>query len=275
MKRILKSIVIICLIMGMSSTVFADPVKVLVDNIRLDLPLEPVIVDGRTLVPLRAIFEALGASVRWDQATRTVTGIQGGRIIRLQIDKRTALVDGKKVSLDVAPTIKNGSTLVPVRFIAESLGAKVDWDINTRSVLINSDYPFGKYKVTRVIDGDTLEVDYKGKIERVRLIGVDSPESVHPDKAKNSQEGKLASDFTRTRLEGKEVALEFDLQERDQYGRLLAYIWYGGEMYNKALLEEGYAKVATYPPNVRYADEFLAVQNKARESKKGFWSDEK
>ena len=115
------------------------------------------------------------------------------------------------------------------------------------------------YTVTRVIDGDTIEVDYNGTIEKVRLIGVDTPESVHPDSSKNTEEGILASDYTKARLEGKRVELEFDVQQRDQYGRLLAYVWVDGVMYNKTLLEEGVANLATYPPNVKYVDEFTAI----------------
>ncbi len=79
--------------------------------------------------------------------------------------------------------------MVPARFVAESLGAEVGWDNNTKSVLVNSDYPYGKYKVIRVVDGDTIIVDYNGKEERVRLIGIDTPESVHPDATRNVEEG--------------------------------------------------------------------------------------
>lgn len=115
------------------------------------------------------------------------------------------------------------------------------------------------YSVTRVIDGDTIEVDYNGTLEKVRLIGVDTPESVHPDSSKNTEEGILASDYTKAKLEGKQVELEFDVQQRDQYGRLLAYVWVDGLMYNKTLLEDGVANLATYPPNVKYVDEFTAI----------------
>ncbi|TJX12855.1 copper amine oxidase N-terminal domain-containing protein [Tissierella creatinini] len=125
----------------MSSTVNAEPIKVFVHNSQLNLPVDPVIIDGRTLVPLRAIFEALGATVEWDQATKTVTGIQGDKLIKLQVDNKIAQINGQEVTLDAAATIVNGSTLVPVRFIAETLGANVNWDNNSRSVLVNSDIP--------------------------------------------------------------------------------------------------------------------------------------
>ena len=127
------------------------------------------------------------------------------------------------------------------------------------------------YEVIRVVDGDTLVIDYEGNEEKVRLIGVDTPESVHPDKTKNTSYGKLASEYTKEKLLGKSVSLEFDVEKRDKYGRLLAYLYLNGKMYNKTLLEEGYAKVATFPPNVKYVDEFVKIAKIARENNVGLW----
>lgn len=126
--------------------------------------------------------------------------------------------------------------------------------------------------VVRVVDGDTIIVDIDGAEERIRMIGIDTPESVHPDESKNIEYGKIASDFTKEQLENKSVTLEYDVQERDKYGRILAYVYLDGKMYNKTLLEEGHAKVSTYPPNVKYVDEFTALQEQAREDKKGIWA---
>lgn len=128
-------------------------------------------------------------------------------------------------------------------------------------------------EVTRVIDGDTIIVELNGTEERVRLIGVDTPESVHPDSEKNVPFGTVASDFTKDALLGNTITMEFDAQERDQYGRLLAYVYLDGKMFNKILLEEGMATVATYPPNVRYVDDFTALQKEAREAGVGLWDD--
>lgn len=127
--------------------------------------------------------------------------------------------------------------------------------------------------VTKVVDGDTIKVMYEGKEESVRMIGVDTPESVHPDKSRNTEEGKIASNYTKAQLEGKTVELEFDVQQRDKYGRLLAYVWLGNSMYNSHLLSQGIAQMATYPPNVKYVDTFTALQKEAREKKIGFWAD--
>lgn len=140
-------------------------------------------------------------------------------------------------------------------------GSKTYNDINTT-----------KCEVIRVVDGDTIVVKYNGNEERIRLIGVDTPESVHPNENKNTQEGVKISDYTKERLTGKIVELELDVEERDKYGRILAYVYIDGEMYNKELLELGYAKLATYPPNVKYVEEFTKIQKEARKNKVGLWS---
>lgn len=128
------------------------------------------------------------------------------------------------------------------------------------------------YEVTRVVDGDTFVINYNGKEEKVRLIGVDTPESVHPDKNKNTEFGNEVSNYSKQMLLEKQIKLEFDVSERDKYGRLLAYVYLDGQMYNKMLLERGYAKVATYPPNVKYVEEFTAIQKQARADKVGLWA---
>jgi micrococcal nuclease len=128
-------------------------------------------------------------------------------------------------------------------------------------------------QVLRVIDGDTIEVSWGDTKEKVRLIGVDTPESVHPDQSKNVPYGKIASEFTKSTLEGQTVGLEFDVQERDRYGRLLAYVYLGDIMFNKLLLDEGHASISTFPPNVRYVSMFTDAQTAARDAGKGQWAD--
>ena len=127
------------------------------------------------------------------------------------------------------------------------------------------------YTVLRVVDGDTIELDFNGKTEKVRLIGIDTPESVHPDTAKNTEFGEIASQFTKDKLLDQEITLEFDISERDRYGRLLAYVWLDGVLFNEYLVEQGYAQVSTYPPDVKYVDRFIAAQEVAREGSLGLW----
>ncbi|MGI6257262.1 MAG: thermonuclease family protein [Anaerovoracaceae bacterium] len=130
----------------------------------------------------------------------------------------------------------------------------------------------GPYPVVRVVDGDTIVVRVRRENEKIRLIGIDTPEAVHPDPSRNIPYGQVASDYTKKMLEGREVYLEFDVSHRDKYGRLLAYVYLDGRMFNEMLLEEGHARAGTYPPNVKYEDRFYQLQKKARKDKRGGWA---
>ena len=124
--------------------------------------------------------------------------------------------------------------------------------------------------VERVVDGDTFVLEDG---QRVRLIGVDTPESVHPDKSKNTEFGKEASAFAKEALEGKRVILEKDVSDTDRYGRLLRYVYLeDGTFFNEYLVKEGYAKVYTYPPDVKFSDVFVEAERYARENNKGLWA---
>ncbi|TFE03380.1 thermonuclease family protein [Jeotgalibacillus sp. R-1-5s-1] len=126
-------------------------------------------------------------------------------------------------------------------------------------------------EVTYVVDGDTLDVQFDdGSEERIRLLLIDTPETKHPSLGVQPY-GPEASEFT-SRLEGERVELELDVSERDRYGRLLAYVWHNDEMFNEKLLEQGLARIAVYPPNTRYVDEFRAIEEKARSEGVGIWS---
>ena len=114
------------------------PIKVLLNGNKLEFDVSPQIISGRTMVPLRKIFEALGAQVVWVEATKTIIGQMGTTIIVLTVDSAGASVNGEPKTLDVPATIVEGRTMVPARFISESLGCKVDWDAVNNSVLINS-----------------------------------------------------------------------------------------------------------------------------------------
>jgi micrococcal nuclease len=127
--------------------------------------------------------------------------------------------------------------------------------------------------VTRVVDGDTVDITpATSGNTRVRLIGVDTPETKDPDCGVAQPYGKEASNFTTSRLQGHQVGLEFDVEKTDQYNRLLAYVYpTNDEMFNETLLKEGYAQVATFPPNVKYVDRFLGDQEAARAAGAGLW----
>ena len=118
--------------------------------------------------------------------------------------------------------------------------------------------------VTRVIDGDTIEVSISGVVERVRYIGIDTPERGKPFFNESTE-------ANRQLLTGKTITLEKDVSERDQYGRLLRYVYAGDVFVNAELVRLGYAQVATLPPDVKWFDYFLELQREAREAGLGLW----
>jgi micrococcal nuclease len=124
--------------------------------------------------------------------------------------------------------------------------------------------------VTQVVDGDTVKVSLEGKPYTVRLIGVDTPETVAPGRPVE-QFGKEASSFTRTSLQGKEVRLAFDWDLYDRYGRLLAYIYLPeGTCFNAELIRLGYAHAYTRYP-FQFLKEFRDLEAEARTAKRGLW----
>ena len=122
----------------LSSGGFAQGISVQLDgrNLRFDQP--PAMIDGRLLVPLRGIFEALSADVLYDAPTRSIKATKGSTVVQLQLGSRTALIDGRTVYLDVPADTVGGRTMVPLRFVSESLGADVKWSGATQTVVINS-----------------------------------------------------------------------------------------------------------------------------------------
>lgn len=270
--RILFTVIIIFSMLIGNIAYAVEPIKVYIENSRLDMEVSPQIQNGRTLVPLRSIFEALGADINWDPVTRTVTGTKDETVVTLTIDSKTAYINGSAKELDAPAVIVSGRTMVPARFIAESLGAVVGWDSDSKTVLVNSDInKIMLYKILRIIDGDTLVASRNGVEETVRLIGVDTPEIFINGQQVNDPQAIAALEYAKAALTGRYAELELDIEERDQYGRLLAYIWIDGVMLNKVLLENGIAKIATYPPNIRYLDDFTTLENIARDKKLGIW----
>lgn len=140
--------------------------------------------------------------------------------------------------------------------------------------------------VVRVVDGDTVIARITGRVEgpgagaavtgaeySVRFLGVDTPESVKPGSPVECF-GKEASSATAALLDGTHIRLVKDVEETDQYDRLLRYVYLGDEMANARLVVNGYAQVFTYPPNVRHADLFVALERDARDHDRGLWAPE-
>jgi micrococcal nuclease len=129
--------------------------------------------------------------------------------------------------------------------------------------------PSDLVQVTRVIDGDTVELQTG---ETVRYIGIDTPETVHPDKPEMCF-GRAASHKNNELVKDKWVRLEKDVSDTDRYGRLLRYVWVDGVLINELLVKEGFALSSTYPPDVKYQNLFVAAQKHARDNNLGLWSE--
>jgi len=133
----------------------------------------------------------------------------------------------------------------------------------------------GQYQVLRIVDGDTIVVDYQGKHEKVRLLCVNTPESVHPDKKQNIPMGKIASRYTQKKVTGEYVDLEFEIDRlRGNYGRLLAYVFVDGKNLNLDLVRQGLSPYYTkYGKSQKYDAEFRAAEKQARKEKLNIWGD--
>jgi micrococcal nuclease len=131
----------------------------------------------------------------------------------------------------------------------------------------------GVGRVVKVVDGDTIHVQVGGVREKVRYIGVDTPETKHPAKGVQCY-GEQASRFNARLVDGEQVRLVRDVEERDRYGRLLAYVYRvrDGLFVNAELARLGYAQPLTIPPDVRHAERFAALAREAREHGRGLWA---
>jgi micrococcal nuclease len=126
----------------------------------------------------------------------------------------------------------------------------------------------GNFKVMRVIDGDTIEIEGG---EKVRYIGMDAPETVDPVKPVECF-GPEASNENKKLVEGKIVRLEKDTSERDKYGRLLRYVYVGDDFIDLDLVQQGFARVETIAPDTKFEDQLVQAQQQAGQAKKGLWS---
>lgn len=130
----------------------------------------------------------------------------------------------------------------------------------------------GPYEVVKVVDGDTIKLMIDGEKVNVRLIGVDTPESVHPDKEKNVPEGTIASDYMKELIGDSDIYIEYGEDPYDQYDRPLVYAYLDEDtMINAKLVAEGYAQVMTVEPNDEYEEYFLELEEIAEENDLGFW----
>jgi len=139
-KQIISILMCTLVLFASSVCIYAnEEISVYINNQKVAFDVQPQIIEGRTMVPLRAIFENLGAEVQWDGATKTVTSVKGNTRVVLVLNSNIMTVDGNEIILDVPATELNGRTLVPVRAISEAYNCQVGWDGKERVVSVISD----------------------------------------------------------------------------------------------------------------------------------------
>jgi micrococcal nuclease len=168
-------------------------------------------------------------------------------------------------------------------FSEDQIDIKYDSDKGKFTIPFGNSSNYSNILVKRAVDGDTLVLENG---ERVRLIGIDTPEmhesnKLYKDSRRTGEDvttiqklGRKSYEFTKGLVEGKRVSLEFDVERHDKYGRLLAYIYLkDGTFVNAEIVKQGYASLMTIPPNTKYTDLFQKLYREARESRRGLWSE--
>jgi micrococcal nuclease len=232
-------------------------------------PPASVYINGK-LLPVQASSDTKGHSLIAVQPLIDSLTDQSSTF-RCKSGEKKAQYNGMQITLPTACKQINGRLHVPLRAIAEALGSTVGVQ-NNGAIITVSNIRKIKTKVVRAVDGDTIEIKWNDQTERLRLIGVDTPETVHPSKGEQPY-GREASNYTKQVLTGQTVLIEFDVNARDKYNRLLGYVYlHNGTFFNASLIGQGYAQLMTYPPNVRWSTLFQQLQITARESKRGLWA---
>jgi micrococcal nuclease len=176
------------------------------------------------------------------------------------------------------------SATVLAAVLSSACGQAVDLTVQAPATFDDEPGGFESATIERVVDGDTLVVRITsrtggpglgdaavGRLYRVRLIGIDTPESVDP-RTPVECFGREAGAAMSALVEGRTVWLVKDVEETDRYERLLRYVYMEAEMVNARLVANGYAHAYTYPPNVRHAGLFVRLEQEAREGNRGLWS---
>ena len=168
MKRLaLTLVVVLCVCFALAAVAAAEaqaPIKVVLDGVELVFDVQPVIISDRTMVPMRAIFEALGADVYWDDTNSIVTALKGPDAIKAAIGDEFIHINNDSIKMDVAPVVIDSRTLVPARFISEALGCDVKWDELSNTVLITSVSDDLSYGITEKLLQNSAKITRLGHI---------------------------------------------------------------------------------------------------------------
>ncbi|MDQ0875841.1 alpha-tubulin suppressor-like RCC1 family protein [Paenibacillus sp. V4I3] len=242
------------------------PISVLMNGNDVQFENPTIVEDGSVLVPMRGIFEEVGATVRWFAETQTVEVQLGGIKLTYTIGEVVVYKNNSEFRLETPGRIVNGTTLLPVRFLAEAIGAEVGWNEDARTVTIVFSVK-RNILVEQVMDGLYLTIRYndgaeKGEADTVRLAGI-AP--IH-----NGQE---ATAYIRSLLQDDpKVSMEIR-GERDRNKHLHAAVYLeDGAFLNAKLVEEGYAEISLDLQNDGLKNQFALLQNAASQNNVGNWA---
>ncbi len=198
MKELISILLIFAFVFSFGAVFADDEISVEIDGVKQQYDVMPVIINGRTLVPMRAIFEAFGAEVFWDETNRSVAASKDSVAVLLKIDSDIATLNGSEVTLDSPATIVNGRTLVPVRFVSEALGNNVDWDADTKTVIITS------------VKGESVEDKLYKELNLTNII-LDEKEYFSNGKFNNDQYG--TAEYITSGIDGYDNVLRVSTNE--------------------------------------------------------------
>jgi hypothetical protein len=251
------------------SSAFAAKAKniyIFLDGKKMEFKLEqqqPINVDGRVLVPLRDIFEALGAKIEWDNTTKTVTAKKDNVLITYKIGSLTGNRNNEIIQIPVPGKLLAGTTMIPLRFVGEALGAAVGWDEHSQTVLISSKVKT-EVEVTNILEGNVVEIRGGTNSDKLVLLGFDKLDPKYEEEANK---------WLAEQLTGTTIHVELDTKIRELHGYLLAYVYMpDGTLINSQIFAKGYAKVKMTSPNTRWNELLTYVQNGAKNQKIGLWA---
>lgn len=180
----------------------------------------------------------------------------------------------RKFAVIIAATLLlSGCSIRDLTYVSDSTSVTISEEISENAIFLSD---LKKGEVVRVKDGDTYVLTIDGEKTTVRLIGVDTPESVAPSEysKENTSEGRTISEIVKQKIKpGDTLYIEYDISQTDKYGRTLAYLYFeDGEMVQEWLLKNGYAQTMTVQPNSKYAEKFAEIQHLAAENNVGLWN---
>ncbi|WP_438348029.1 stalk domain-containing protein [Paenibacillus sp. FA6] len=228
MLSIIMSSILVISVLLQTQVQAAAPIGVYINGVKLTSDQDPILVSGRALLPLRAIFEALDASVDWNQQTKVVTATKDGKTIVLKLGVKTATINNTTVSLDVPAQNIKGRVLVPVRFVSEALGEVVDWNSSTQKVTITTTTKVNpvSYINTKVVgqtgDGRDLQVSFskatmESGVNEYRVFVVKSALS----STFNLATALSNKNYTSVPVQGKDITVTLASQAKDVSGELI------------------------------------------------------